>query len=185
MPRRALYPLGVLAVVVAVAAGAAASTGASTRATAAVPSLRSPAFRAGGTIPVEYTCNGAGRRPALAWAGLPSGTRSVAIEVVDPDAPAPGGFTHWLAWNIPPGKGGAGTLAGTAKVAREGAPGFGPPGWVGPCPPSGVHRYVFTLYALKAPLGLAAGANRAAFERAVRGVLAKATLIGRYGRSST
>lgn len=167
----------VLAVAVAVDVAAASRAGA-----AAAPSLRSPAFRTGGAIPVEYTCNGAGKRPALAWAGLPTGTRSVAIEVVDPDAPVPGGFTHWLAWNIAPGTAGAGSLAGTAKVPREGVPGFGAPGWIGPCPPGGVHRYVFTLYALRAPLALAAGADRDAFEQAVRGALAKATLVGRYGR---
>ena len=171
--------VGLVAVVVAGAAAAAAVAGSSA---AIGPVLSSPAFAAGGRIPAAYTCSGQGKRPALAWNGLPAGTRSLAIEVVDPDAPVPGGFTHWLAWNIAPGQGGAGSLAGSAKVPREGLPGFGAPGWVGPCPPSGVYRYVFTLYALKAPLALAPGADRAAFERAVRGALAKATLIGRYGR---
>ena len=178
---RAILP-AVAAAVVAAALVAAAGVGARGAAVAAAPSLRSPAFRPGGAIPVAYSCDGAGRRPALVWAGLPAGTRSLAIEVIDPDAPVPGGFTHWLAWNIAPGRRGAGSLAGTTKVPREGLPGFGAPGWVGPCPPGGVHRYVFTLYALKVPLTLAAGSDRAAFEQAVRGALAKATLVGRYRR---
>ena len=171
-----------VAAVVAAAVVAAGATAAAGSSAAAGPVLSSPAFAAGGRIPAVYTCSGQGKRPALAWKGLPAGTRSLAIEVVDPDAPIPGGFTHWLAWNIAPGQGGAGALAGSAKVPREGAPGFGSPGWVGPCPPSGVHRYVFTLFALRAPLTLAAGADRSAFEQAVAGALAKATLVGRYGR---
>ena len=176
---QAIRAIGPAAVAVALAA-AALVAGANA---AAGPALTSPAFAAGGHIPAVYTCSGQGKRPALAWRGLPAGTRSLAIEVVDLDAPVPGGFTHWLAWNIAPGRGGGGSLAGTAKVSREGSPGFGAPGWVGPCPPSGVHRYVFTLYALKAPLTLAAGSDRAAFEQAIRGALAKATLVGRYRRS--
>ena len=151
---------------------------------AAGPVLSSPAFRAGGSIPSLYTCDGAGRRPPLAWRHLPGGTRSLAVEVVDPDARVPGGFTHWLAWNIRPGKDGGSSLAGGAPVPREGLPGFGPAGWVGPCPPTGTHRYVFTLFALRAPLALVAGADRTAFERAVARAppLARAVLVGRYGR---
>lgn len=185
--RGAIRPVAVAATLAATAvaagsSGAAGSTAAAGSGAAAGPVLSSPAFAAGARIPAIYTCTGQGKRPALAWKGLPGGTRSLAIEVVDPDAPVPGGFTHWLAWNIAPGKGGAGALGGSAKVPREGAPGFGAPGWVGPCPPSGVHRYVFTLFALRAPLALPAGADRPAFEQAVGGSLAKATLVGRYGR---
>ena len=39
--------------------------------------LTSPAFPAGGAIPAAHTCEGADRSPALAWAGVPPGTRSL------------------------------------------------------------------------------------------------------------
>jgi len=139
--------------------------------------LSSPAFRAGAAIPRAYTCDGAGRIVPLRWNGVPRGTRSFALLVDDPDAPS-GTFTHRLAWGIP---GGARSLAGPAP--REGTTSAGSAGWVGPCPPSGTHRYVFRLYALRASLGLPGGAGKAAFLAALKGkVLATAVLVGRYGR---
>lgn len=167
----------------ALALGAAGGAGAARLGTV----LASPDFPAGGTIPAAFTCDGKGSRPALTWTGLPEGTASVAIEVVDPDAPLPGGFTHWLAWGISAGKGRAGALAGVAPVPYEGAGTTGRTGWVGPCPPTGTHRYVFTLVALRAPLALAAGADRATFEKAVAAArpLGRATLIGRYAHPGT
>jgi len=176
-----LWPLArVLAVLAALAAGPAALPA------PALPSneklqgrfaLRSPAFAPGGTIPRVYTCDGGDRIVPLRWTAPPRGTRSFALLVDDPDAPS-GSFVHRLAWGIPAA---ARSLPGRAP--REGTNGAGRLGWTGPCPPSGVHRYVFTLYALRAPLPLAAGADRAAFARALRGrVLATARLVGRYGR---
>jgi Raf kinase inhibitor-like YbhB/YbcL family protein len=142
-------------------------------------SLSSPDFRPGGTIPRAFTCDGANARPALVWTAPPRGTRSLAVVVLDPDAPS-GTFTHWLAWGIPPSARGLGR---TARVPREGANDAGRSGWTGPCPPSGTHRYVFRLYALRAPLPLRPGADRAAFTRALRGrVIRVATLVGRYRR---
>jgi len=63
----------------------------------------------------------------------------------DPDAPG-GTFDHWIVWNIP-----ANTTAiaeGKAPQGVAGKNGFGKSGYGGPCPPSGEHRYVFTLKAL-------------------------------------
>jgi Raf kinase inhibitor-like YbhB/YbcL family protein len=160
---------------VAVAAGvvAATATGAGRLA------LSSPAFAQGERIPQRYTCDGAGVIVPLRWTAPPAGTRSFALFVNDPGAPVAGGFTHRLAWNIPLR---ARSLRGAAPV--EGASGRGTPGWVGPCPPSGVHRYVFKLYALRSPLPLRSGAGREAFLAALKGrVLATATLVGRYGSS--
>jgi Raf kinase inhibitor-like YbhB/YbcL family protein len=160
---------GVL-VAVAIAAGEA---GAAERFT-----LTSPAFRAGASIPRAYTCDGSNRIVPLRWTGPPAGTRSFALVVDDPDAPS-GTFTHRVAWAI---GGAARSLPGRAP--REGVNGAGRVGWVGPCPPSGSHRYVFTLYALRSPLPLAAGGDKRALVDALKGrVLAKATLVGRYARS--
>lgn len=61
---------------------------------------------------------------------------------------------------------------------------FGNLGYGGPCPPSGVHRYYFTLHALDAPsLSLPEGALRRQVEQAMQGhLLGQAQLMGRYGR---
>ncbi len=140
--------------------------------------LASPAFGPGGTIPKQYTCDGANRQPPLRWTAPPSGTRSLALLMDDPDAPG-GTFTHWLAWGISEK---ARSL--TSRPPREGAGSFGRVGYGGPCPPRGpAHRYVFRLYALRSPLPLPAGSDRRAFEAALKGrVLRVATLVGRYRR---
>jgi len=148
---------------------------------AAAPSLRlsSPAFGQGQAIPARYTCRGENVSPPLRWTAPPARTRSFALELHDPDAPVPGGFTHWLAWGFAASARG---LRTGAEAPVEGANAAGRPGYTGPCPPSGVHRYVFTLWALDAPLRLPRGADRSAFRRALRGhVLASAQLVGRFG----
>ena len=40
------------------------------------------------------------------------------------------------------------TIAEGRHAGTEGQNGFGKPGYGGPCPPSGLHHYVFTLYAM-------------------------------------
>jgi Raf kinase inhibitor-like YbhB/YbcL family protein len=140
--------------------------------------LTSPAFPVGGKIPPKYTCDGADAIVPLAWSSAPAGTKSFALIVDDPDTPI-GTFLHRIAWGIP---GTAKALAGKAPV--EGANGLGRTGWMGPCPPSGTHRYVFRLYALKSALPLKTGADLDALETALKGrTLGLAKLIGKYSRS--
>ncbi len=144
-------------------------------------SLRSAAFADGEPIPRRHTCEGEDLSPPLSWSGVPEGTRSLALIVDDPDAPA-GTFVHWLAWGLDPARGGLGE--GEAAPV-EGRNGFGASGYRGPCPPPGhgPHRYFFRLFALDSELGLAAGASRAELERALEGhVLARAELAGTYER---
>ena len=50
--------------------------------------LTSPAFAPNGAIPKQYTCQGAEISVPLAWQDLPAGTKSLALIVDDPDAPA-------------------------------------------------------------------------------------------------
>lgn len=143
----------------------------------------SPAFSHGGSIPPAYTCDGSNRAPALQWTGAPTGTRSFVLIMVDPDAPG-GTFTHWVLFNIP---GSRDRLPGDVQPPQVGISGrndFGRLGYGGPCPPRGVHRYIFTLYALDTPsLPLGEGALRHQVEQAMRGhVLGQAQLMGRYGR---
>jgi len=146
-----------------------------------VLSIRSPAFKAGGPIPVRFTCDGANVSPALAWTAPPKRTRSFALLVDDPDAPR-GTFTHWIAWGIGPSARGL----GQGKTPQgEGLNDAGRVGYLGPCPPpgDGPHRYRFRLHALDTVLKLQRGASKQAFKAALRGhVLAVGQLVGTYER---
>jgi Raf kinase inhibitor-like YbhB/YbcL family protein len=107
--------------------------------------LSSPAFEDGGTIPTEFTCDGADVSPPLSWSGGPN-ANSYAITMVDPDA---GDFAHWVAFEIP----GSTTSLEQGELpdgAIEAANDFDETGYGGPCPPEGddPHEYVFTIYAL-------------------------------------
>lgn len=154
--------------------------------------LTSPAFDAGGRVPISavYTqCGGGNVSPPLAWSDPPMGTQSYAVTVFDRDAP--GGFWHWIAFNIPVGA--HGLNAGAGAPHNGNAPGdteqlrndFGNAGYSGPCPPPGKpHRYVFTVYALNVPkLGLAAHFSRKDALAAIkRHSLAKASITASWGR---
>src|SRR5215467_3021877 len=63
--------------------------------------LTSSAFQPEGNIPRQFTCEGDDVSPELKWTNAPSGTKSFALIVHDPDAPRSGGFPHWIAYNIP------------------------------------------------------------------------------------
>jgi Raf kinase inhibitor-like YbhB/YbcL family protein len=141
--------------------------------------LTSPAFRAQAAMPAKFSCDGRNISPALRWTAPPRGTRSFALSMDDVDAPG-GTFNHWLAWGIRASSRG---LAEGARPPRQGTTSADRIGYVGPCPPSGRHRYFFRLYALARPLTLRRGARSDAFHKALRGrVLATARLIGTYRR---
>lgn len=110
--------------------------------------VSSPRFAEAQPMPARYSCAGAGVSPPLVWTGVPAGTVSVALVVSDPDAPR-GTFLHWLLYDLPPGDGGVdeGTVP---EQAREGENSGRRVGWYPACPPSGTHRYVFSVYALSA-----------------------------------
>jgi Raf kinase inhibitor-like YbhB/YbcL family protein len=143
--------------------------------------LSSAAFAAGAAIPRRYSCDGPDVSPPLAWTGAPTATAAFLLVVDDPDAK---GFIHWVVADLPAdttslGEGASGHLA----PAVEGRNGFGKVGWGGPCPPSGTHHYRFTLTALSAPLGLAAGMTAAQARAAAKGkTLGETILTGTYHR---
>ncbi|MBX3582267.1 MAG: YbhB/YbcL family Raf kinase inhibitor-like protein [Rhizobiaceae bacterium] len=144
--------------------------------------LMAPDIAQGGTIPDRFTEKNR-RSPALEWESVPEGTQSFALSITDPDLPAefnfPRSFAHWLVYNIPAD---ARTLAEGASMTAampSGSqelnsdfvtfriPGFGR-GYGGPWPPDRSHRYVFTLYALKArSIELAPDADLPAFASAI------------------
>jgi Raf kinase inhibitor-like YbhB/YbcL family protein len=145
--------------------------------------LVSPAFAPGGAIPRRFTCAGGGAAPALRWSGVPRGTQALALVVEDLDVPNPP-FVHWVLYDVPPtteGLDGATPPPG----AREARNGEGSTGWIPPCPPPGdrAHRYVFTLYALRAPLGIAPNGDPAAARAAIgRAAIDRGQVVGRFGR---
>jgi Raf kinase inhibitor-like YbhB/YbcL family protein len=154
--------------------------------------LISSAFAAGAAIPVAHTCDGPDRSPPLAWSDAPAATKSFALIVDDPDAPA-GTWVHWVLIDLPgtmrdlpQGVPTRETLADLGG-ARQGRNDSRRLGYGGPCPPPGKpHRYFFKLYALDAPLGLPAGATKADVLRAMpEHVLAEAELMGTYARQSS
>jgi Raf kinase inhibitor-like YbhB/YbcL family protein len=112
-----------------------------------------------------FGCKGQNVSPALQWSNVPSGTKSLALQVYDPDAPTGSGFWHWAVYNIPADTTGmprgagnsaatlpAGAFGGNTDFADTGATG-GNGNYGGPCPPEGdkPHRYIFTLFALAVP----------------------------------
>jgi Raf kinase inhibitor-like YbhB/YbcL family protein len=153
--------------------------------------LTSPSFGDGAEIPRRHTCEGDDRSPALAWSGVPAGTSSLALIVDDPDAPDPDAprvtWVHWVLYDLPPSASRlpeAVTAATLPQGAREGVSDFKRPGWGGPCPPIGRHRYFFRLYALDALLGDLGRPSRPTLERAMQGhVLATAQLMGTYQKT--
>ncbi len=151
--------------------------------------LRSAAFVHNGTIPRQYTCDGANISPPLEWSNLPHSTRSLALIVDDPDAPDPRAprmrWVHWVLFNIPPTATGLPEAVAADRLppgTRQGLNDWKRLGYGGPCPPIGRHRYIFTLYALDTILSLHQP-TRAELQAAMRThILAEAVLIGTYQR---
>lgn len=111
--------------------------------------ISSPAFDNGVLIPSKYTCDGQNINPPLVIEEVPSEAKSLVLVVDDPDAPM-GTWVHWTIWNIDPGTREIPENT-VPKGAVEGKTSFGKPGYGGPCPPSGTHRYFFKIYALDVP----------------------------------
>ena len=151
--------------------------------------LTSTVIQEGSEIPIVYTSDGDNISPELSWHDAPDKTQSFALIVHDPDAPRPGGFTHWLLYNIP-----AQVKHINENVPHdEEIPGLGLQGkndagkigYIGPAPPSGTHRYFFRLFAIDKLLTLPPGASHKQLSAAVKGhILAQAELIGTYEKKS-
>jgi len=153
--------------------------------------LTSPAFVFGHEIPVDYTCEGGDVSPALQWAGVPAGTKSLALIVDDPDAPDPKApkmtWVHWVLYNLPATATGLpeavdredlppGTLEGKNDWKRT--------GYGGPCPPIGRHRYFFKLHSLDLVLPDLKQPTKPQLEKAMEGhILAKTELVGLFQKT--
>lgn len=144
--------------------------------------ITSSSFAHNQNIPPKYTCDGENINPSLQFSDIPADTKSLVLISDDPDAPM-GTWVHWILWNIDPK---------TTEIAEksvptgaiEGTTSFGETGYGGPCPPSGVHRYFFKLYALDTKIDLPISAKKEDLEKAMRKhILASAEMIGLYTRS--
>ncbi len=147
--------------------------------------LQSRAFEKGATIPVQFTCDGRDISPPLSWTAPPAGTKSLALVCDDPDAPM-GTWVHWVYYNLPPDtrklKKGIATDPRPAPGGTQGVNDFHKAGYGGPCPPGGVHRYFFTLYALDTAPKLSPGFTKKELLNAIDGhIIEKVQLMGRYG----
>lgn len=141
--------------------------------------ITSPAFEDGDMIPATYTCDADNINPPLEFHDIPEDARSLALIMDDPDAPG-GAFTHWIMWNISPN---------TARIeendwpesAEQGMNDGGDLGYTGPCPPEGIHHYVFKLYALSAVLDLKGEVTRMELEMEISNhMIDEAELVGLY-----
>lgn len=143
--------------------------------------LTSSSFKQANPIPSLYTCEGKNISPPLAWKGAPDGTKSFVIIVDDPDAPSKT-WVHWVLYNIPESVHEA-TEGNPPEKGFQGTNDFGKTGYGGPCPPSGVHRYFFKLYALDQVLNIPHGGSKEQVEKAMEGhILDQTELVGTYAK---
>jgi len=141
--------------------------------------LTSPAFTNQGFIPRKFTCQGEDVNPPLVISNIPSGAKSLALVVDDPDAPM-GTWVHWVVFDIPI----VNRIEENNSLGKEGINDFGRKRYGGPCPPSGTHRYFFKIYALDTLLNLKEGITKEELENAMQGhILAEAQLVGLYQKA--
>ncbi|QEE28943.1 YbhB/YbcL family Raf kinase inhibitor-like protein [Terriglobus albidus] len=153
--------------------------------------LTSPAFSDNGMIPDKYASATATNTlsPPLEWKGVPEGTASFVLMVIDEEfalqkKTVP--FYHWIIFNIP----------GTATGLPEGVPAekqlvtgavqpfnFRWVGYLGPGAPAAgqPHHYIFRLMALDVKLTVDSNASAADIMKEMDGhILDRALLVGRY-----
>jgi len=154
--------------------------------------LKSASFVHEGPIPSKHTCEGQNVSPELSWSGVPDNAGSLVLIVDDPDAPDPNAprmtWVHWVLYDLPTSATGlpeAVPPASLPRGTRQGVNDWKRPGYGGPCPPIGLHRYFFKLYALDCSLPELASGTKAEVEKAMAGhVMEQATLIGMYQKKS-
>lgn len=148
--------------------------------------ITSPSFAHLDAIPRVFTCQGDDASPALVFARVPEGAKSLVLVVDDPDAPDPAApkrtWVHWVLYNLPPTTDGLPQAVRTLPAGTlQGKNDWGRTGYGGPCPPIGRHRYFHKLYALDVVLADLKEPTRDTLLKAMEGhVLAEAQLVGTY-----
>ena len=145
--------------------------------------ITSTAFGSGKPIPKKHTGEGPDVSPPLAWSGVPSGAKELALICDDPDAPTEQPWVHWVLYKLSPAL--SGLKEGDSAGGVEGKNDFGKAGYGGPLPPPGhgVHHYHFKLYALDQPLESGPGLTKDQVLSKIKGhVMAQGELVGTYER---
>ncbi len=141
--------------------------------------LKSPEFKDSQFIPAEFSCEGKDINPVLIIGDIPEESKSLALIVDDPDA-SMGTWVHWIVFDIPP----ISRIEENSIPGRQGTNSAGGKNYHGPCPPFGVHRYFFKIYALDTVLNLKEGISKEQLEEAMQGhILANAQLLGLYKKN--
>jgi Raf kinase inhibitor-like YbhB/YbcL family protein len=153
--------------------------------------ITSTSYPEGAEIPTRYgadVCGGGGVSPQVRWTGLPAGTQSVVVLLIDADGANGLTVTHWLAYNISPSR----MQLGEGEAQREG-PGVtlgknvsGDLAYRGMCPPVGdtPHHYYLSVIAtdLK-PGALPSGMTRDELMTSLKGhALLAQSYFARYQR---
>lgn len=159
--------------------------------------LTSPSFAANHRIPRRFSGEGEDVSPRLEWSNAPYGCKGYVLLCEDPDAPKSAGmehpFVHWLIYNLGPDISVLPeALPQKSKLilpisATQGINSFGQVGYRGPMPPEGhgLHRYNFTLHALRTDMILPTGLTRDKLLPLVRGHIDQsAVLMGCYERAA-
>ena len=137
------------------------------------------AFANNNYIPQRYTCEGTNINPGFVIEHLPENTKSLAFILEDPD-PAFGTFDHWVVWNIPPVK----EIKENSLPGNVGRNSRNENKYTGPCPPSGVHKYHFRVYALDDLLHLPDSTNKQQLLKAMEGhLLGTAETVGLFHKA--
>lgn len=142
--------------------------------------LKSPVFDNMGEIPSYYTCQGDEISPPLIISGVPPESKSLALIMEDIDPPIGGTITHWVICHLNPNTKEI-PEGSSLEDAVVGKRMFGKHEYMGPCPPKGMHRYVFKLYALDEKLPLDSKSNKKKVLKAIQGhVIEQTELTGTY-----
>lgn len=154
--------------------------------------ISSAVFSDQGGIPTQYTCEGQDLSPPLSWSGVPPEAKSLVLIVDDPDAPDPLAptmtYVHWVLYNIPVTCTGLKEGISPAELpigTEQGINDWQKLGYGGPCPPRGLHRYFFKLYALDIVLPKIKRPTKPEVEQAMEGhVIFKTEMIGTYQKKN-
>ena len=150
--------------------------------------LASPVAASGGTLPADYTCDGAGSTIALAWSNPPAGTQEFALLMTT--LPGDGSTKwNWVLYGIPASA--TGLIKDSYGVGSLGVGSDGPiAAYQPPCSQgAGTKVYTYTIHALSASPRLPADGSQvtgAVLTEAISSItLGSASLSLSYSRTGT
>ncbi len=152
--------------------------------------VTSDAFENGEFIPEKYTCDSENISPEICWESKIKDVKSYVLISDDPDAPF-GTWVHWVVYDIPKNinclKEGVPKGKILKNGIKQGKTSFGDYGYGGPCPPSGVHRYFFKVYALnieKLNISPEKANKKVILEKIKKHIIGYGELMGKYKRKN-